>query len=623
MSRRGGGGGRKYQQGYRDLLNFSVGDDRPQQGNRQQSRKTATHHSSQGNGGKNSTKMTRQEEFVLSSYRLGVLETEPINPTIGSRAVPWERIQQIVTWESFEEYRCPICLDPPKCARITKCGHIFCLPCFLQYRECMHQDRKPVSCPLCQEAIGRVSSLRPVIMLPIRNHKVGDSIHLSLVRRERDSYLGFHGSDASHKHPPNSEQESSRFSRYFVLSREQVEVMYKRDIDELNRLIDAGVDAEEKEILLQAIESVKVGLQNALLVSDDIVSSSSSSSTASLQGEEPPHLFYQASDGQYLFLSGMNTRMLHHSASFILNSDPNDDVTFDFLPPYLEVKIEELDLYTQNEWSLKRFKNLAHLPLGTHFSIATVALKEAGVLDDRTVEAFDDQLLNRKKQRQAKLEREKEQEERRIRKQDLKDKERFLNTAIQLDGTEQYNGENRPVDLTDLESYPCLPGSHPLDGLLGVSSTDGVGTASMLFPQSPVDVGTGSQEVVSIPRRIDSTNGKPYTEEEFLECYGGYEEWEASVEATPLTQRKTISEIQAEEREAAQVAAATPVEVRSPATPWGVPSRAPAPRVFSSSSVASPTTPSVIDNALQQKGNKRRGKRGKGTTISLNTGAVL
>ena len=27
----------------------------------------------------------------------------------------------------------PICLDPPVCARITKCSHVFCYPCILHY----------------------------------------------------------------------------------------------------------------------------------------------------------------------------------------------------------------------------------------------------------------------------------------------------------------------------------------------------------------------------------------------------------------------------------------------------------------------------------------------------------
>ena len=621
MSRRvGGGGGRKYQQGYKDLLNFSVGDERERGAGRSRNANHHHHHHQHSGSGGKGNRMTRQEEFVLSNYRLGIRDTDPMNCSIGSRVVPWESIQQVVTWESLEEYRCPICLDPPKCARITKCGHIFCLPCFLQYKNCMQQERKTVSCPLCQVAIGRVSALRPVMMLPIHNYKVGDTIHLSLVRREKDSFLGYHGMDVVQKQPPNSEQESSRFSRYFSLSREQIEMMYKRDGDELKRLLADECDDDEREVLQLAIETVSSEAQTALtsdmVIADEMFSSSSTSSQSCQDDDNStPFLYYQSSDGQYVYLSGFNMRMLHHSASFIIDGDPQSDVTFDFLPPFLEVKIEELELYTQNEWSLKRFKPLSQLPYGTHFAIAHVSLDETGLLDERTVSAFVDQTEIRRGQRQAKVDREKAQEDRRLKQQNVRDKERFLNTAIKLDGTEQHNGDNQPINLNDRESYPSLPGSHPLDGVLSSGGSD---SALFLFQQSAAE-SPAINDLESVPRRIDASDGKPYTEEEFFECYGSYEEWESSIEAAPLIKRKTIIEIQDEERYAA-AHVPSPV-VRSPITPWGVPARIPTQPTVSTA-VTSPTTPSVIDNALQRTG-KRRGKRGKGTTISLNTGAVL
>lgn len=50
---------------------------------------------------------------------------------------------------------CPICLEPVEemiAPRVTKCGHIFCWPCLLQY---LDYDRVNSwkKCPLCSEPI--------------------------------------------------------------------------------------------------------------------------------------------------------------------------------------------------------------------------------------------------------------------------------------------------------------------------------------------------------------------------------------------------------------------------------------------------------------------------------------
>jgi len=52
---------------------------------------------------------------------------------------------------SHEVPFCPICLDTPCAARITKCGHIYCWPCILHYLELDHRSWR--KCPICHEAI--------------------------------------------------------------------------------------------------------------------------------------------------------------------------------------------------------------------------------------------------------------------------------------------------------------------------------------------------------------------------------------------------------------------------------------------------------------------------------------
>lgn len=56
---------------------------------------------------------------------------------------------------------CPICLYPPVAAHITRCGHIFCWPCMLQYLSL--SDKSWSKCPICYEAV-HSSDLKRLVM---------------------------------------------------------------------------------------------------------------------------------------------------------------------------------------------------------------------------------------------------------------------------------------------------------------------------------------------------------------------------------------------------------------------------------------------------------------------------
>ena len=47
--------------------------------------------------------------------------------------VNWDLIEQVVLKTTASVPSCPICLYPPKAAKVAKCGHVFCWPCILHY----------------------------------------------------------------------------------------------------------------------------------------------------------------------------------------------------------------------------------------------------------------------------------------------------------------------------------------------------------------------------------------------------------------------------------------------------------------------------------------------------------
>ncbi|KAJ2685305.1 hypothetical protein H4R19_006812, partial [Coemansia spiralis] len=62
-----------------------------------------------------------------------------------------EWIERVVVPVVGASASCPICLSSPTAARITKCGHVFCLPCILRHLSYGDDDddRSAKKCPVC------------------------------------------------------------------------------------------------------------------------------------------------------------------------------------------------------------------------------------------------------------------------------------------------------------------------------------------------------------------------------------------------------------------------------------------------------------------------------------------
>ena len=116
--------------------------------------------------------------------------------------VQWEQIEQIVLKTTSTVPSCPICLCPPKAAKITRCGHVFCWPCILHYLSLSdHAWRK---CPICYEAIHR-PDLKSVVSVTWDEFNINDEIEFRLMRRDRNSLFALPVEDyfpeVNDKHP--------------------------------------------------------------------------------------------------------------------------------------------------------------------------------------------------------------------------------------------------------------------------------------------------------------------------------------------------------------------------------------------------------------------------------------
>ena len=82
---------------------------------------------------------------------------------------------------------CPICLENPVCARITKCGHFYCLSCLLRHVQ-VHAQSNPyahVKCPCCAVPL-HLPDLRPVLLTTSLPPKLHQRMKLVKLHRTKD-----------------------------------------------------------------------------------------------------------------------------------------------------------------------------------------------------------------------------------------------------------------------------------------------------------------------------------------------------------------------------------------------------------------------------------------------------
>ena len=129
-------------------------------------------------------------KFVLKNPSEDGTKTESnyiINLYEANESVNWrDVIQAKYDMASETEVQCPICMEPLShmvCPRLTKCGHIYCFACMLQYLD-FEREKSWKRCPLCFDPVYK----RDLKYVEIRrNHfyKVGQTMKFHLMVRSR------------------------------------------------------------------------------------------------------------------------------------------------------------------------------------------------------------------------------------------------------------------------------------------------------------------------------------------------------------------------------------------------------------------------------------------------------
>lgn len=110
------------------------------------------------------------------------------------------------------------------------------------------------------------------------------------------------------------------------------------------------------------------------------------------------YYFYQADDGQNVFLSSINARCLIKEYG-----------SLEYCPEFITGEIVEMQALTQSEALRKQFRYMSHLPLTCEFVICELDIKPP-VVSRQTLNFFREELQRRRQQRQKKLKMEKKKE---------------------------------------------------------------------------------------------------------------------------------------------------------------------------------------------------------------------
>ncbi|KFO23766.1 RING finger protein 10 [Fukomys damarensis] len=202
----------------------------------------------------------------------------------------------------------------------------------------------------------------------------------------------------------------------------------------------------------------------------------------------PCYYFYQAEDGQHMFLHPINVRCLVREYGSLERS-----------PEKISATVVEIAGYSMSEDVRQRHRYLSHLPLTCEFSICELALQPP-VVSRETLEMFSDDIEKRKRQRQKKA-REERRRERRIEMEENKKQGKYPEVHIPLENLQQFPAFN---------SYTCSS-----DSALGPTSTENQGALSL----SPLSRNPGSHaDFLLTPLSPTASQGSPSL------CVGSLEE---------------------------------------------------------------------------------------------------
>lgn len=324
--------------------------------------------------------------------------------------VDWNCIEEVRFKQSAgSETTCPICLEPPIAAKITRCGHIYCWTCMLHYLSLSDEKRR--QCPICFENVYK-SDLRSVISHSFTNYSVDEEITMRLMIRkkgcvEAEPYIrceNFGASPSASHNLPHEKSDGHYWSQanlVIVDPRTVVSKIAQRERNELE--FKLGTDKDQPEVCFveqalgilderveRLLNNVTELVQSKTKVKDNQSDNRNESFTQAPSSDPfKSYLFYQCVDGQHVYLNPFSTKVLCHEYKSLENC-----------PDELRARILQMDWISMNEAWRKRFRYLSHLPLTCEFGLIEIDFEKSNLVSRETYKTFEDQIKWRDQERE-------------------------------------------------------------------------------------------------------------------------------------------------------------------------------------------------------------------------------
>ncbi|KRZ56049.1 RING finger protein 10 [Trichinella nativa] len=377
-------------------------------------------------------KSSNSRQYLLTNVQFIVNDGHDYSSYLSNpdKVIDWDVVEEIrvVNTESF---CCPICLDFPVAAKITKCGHIYCWACILHYLALSEKAWR--RCPICFEPVYE-KHLKSVEQKIVPRHEVGQKISFLLMERKKKSLIALPVRERRTSKVDNTllniADSGNTFSRLLTIKSSEVisEIIY-RERGELESRKSISDDLEEMHYIRVAVENLN-GRENMLLAEmtkfSSLQSDVQSVSDATAKGEsdmkvlklskisagqpfdksndaidgsdsvnaldnEDSYYFYQVEDGQYLFLHFLNVQCLSSEYGSLKRS-----------PKLLVGQIIQIEEFIMTRELRRKYRYLCHLPLGTNFSLVEVKL-QSGIVSDQTLNMFEEKFIRRMLAREKRL----------------------------------------------------------------------------------------------------------------------------------------------------------------------------------------------------------------------------
>lgn len=340
--------------------------------------------------------------------------------------VEWDQVVKILV-SSSEESQCPICLYPPKAAKMTRCGHIFCYACMLHYLSL--SDKNWRKCPICYESVHLHDLKSASSKQSHSSYKIGDTITMELMTREKGSlYVTMANkvrSSNARLFPNFSDGEVNFQYSKLIMADPLVQLkIIDQERNELEfQLIEDGEDCPESIFVQQAMELLNIkkselkkalmeltvvgemslGLNHAAAefipvqhhedIGEDLMDSHEKRHElideecnltvndidivpVALNSQSKYFYYYQAPNAQNVFLHSVNSRMLQKMYD-----------SLDKSPQKIQGKIVQIECCSMNEDLRKRLKYLQHLPVSSVFEVVEVEF-DVGIVSLDVIDLF-------------------------------------------------------------------------------------------------------------------------------------------------------------------------------------------------------------------------------------------